>query len=124
MAVSLTAGVFVSERKQGLLDRCLVAGRSKVYLTISIRPKIKISIIFLLGVTMTEILIGQLINQFSMLIGQTTLVFLCMLLAFNIPCHGNLALAVFITFLQGFVGMCFGNKIVISFWIYFIKKFN
>ncbi|EFX70382.1 ABC protein, subfamily ABCH [Daphnia pulex] len=85
MAVSLTAGVFVSERKQGLLDRCLVA-----------------------GVTMTEILIGQLINQFSILIGQTTLVFLCMLLAFNIPCHGNLALAVFITFLQGFVGMCFG----------------
>ncbi|XP_057368473.1 ABC transporter G family member 20-like [Daphnia carinata] len=85
MAVSLTAGVFVSERKQGLLDRCLVA-----------------------GVTMTEILIGQLVNQFSILIGQTTLVFLCMLLAFNIPCHGNLALAVFITFLQGFVGMCFG----------------
>lgn len=26
MAVSLTAGVFVAERKQGLLDRSLVAG--------------------------------------------------------------------------------------------------
>lgn len=65
---------------------------------------------FSTGVTMTEILIGQLVNQFSILIGQTTLVFLCMLLAFNIPCHGNLALAVFITFLQGFVGMCFGKK--------------
>ena len=26
MAVSLTAGVFINERKQGLLDRCLVAG--------------------------------------------------------------------------------------------------
>jgi hypothetical protein len=27
MAVSLTAGVFVSERQQGLLDRSLVAGK-------------------------------------------------------------------------------------------------
>jgi hypothetical protein len=72
------------------------------------------------GVTMTEILIGQLINQFSILIGQTTLVFLCMLLAFNIPCHGNLALAVFITFLQGFVGMCFGER-VIFYYILFIR---
>jgi hypothetical protein len=35
-----------------------------------------------------------------------------MLLAFNIPCHGNLALAVFITFLQGFVGMCFGEHVI------------
>lgn len=26
MAVSLTSGVFIAERKQGLLDRCLVAG--------------------------------------------------------------------------------------------------
>ncbi|EFX70380.1 ABC protein, subfamily ABCH [Daphnia pulex] len=85
MAVSLTAGVFVSERKQGLLDRCLVA-----------------------GVKMTEILFGQLISQFFVMAGQTALVFMCMLLIFNISCQGNLALAVFITFLQGLVGMCFG----------------
>lgn len=26
MAVSLTSGVLIAERKQGLLDRCLVAG--------------------------------------------------------------------------------------------------
>ncbi|XP_046459302.1 ABC transporter G family member 20-like isoform X2 [Daphnia pulex] len=85
MAVSLTAGVFVAERKQGLLDRSLVA-----------------------GVTMTEIFIGHSFNMFTIIIGQTALVFVCMLLIFNIPCQGNLALAVFITFLQGFVGMCFG----------------
>lgn len=31
MGVSLTAGVFVSERKQGLLDRSLVAGMCHEY---------------------------------------------------------------------------------------------
>jgi hypothetical protein len=120
MAVSLTAGVFVSERKQGLLDRCLVAGKSEIYFILLIEH-VLLFLFFLnaivhfpiIGVTMIEILIGQLVNQFSILIGQTTLVFLCMLLAFNIPCHGNLALAVFITFLQGFVGMCFGREITI-----------
>ncbi|KZS17646.1 ABC protein, subfamily ABCH [Daphnia magna] len=85
MAVSLTAGVFVAERKQGLLDRSLVA-----------------------GVTMIEILAGHLFNMFTIIMGQTALVFVCMLVIFNIPCQGNLALAVFITCLQGFVGMCFG----------------
>ncbi|XP_032784335.2 ABC transporter G family member 20 [Daphnia magna] len=85
MGVSLTAGVFVSERKQGLLDRSLVA-----------------------GVQMVEILTGYLVNQFTVMIGQTALVFLIMLLVFDTPCHGNLALAVLVTFLQGFVGMCFG----------------
>ncbi|XP_057380012.1 ABC transporter G family member 20-like [Daphnia carinata] len=85
MGVSLTAGVFVAERKQGLLDRSLVA-----------------------GVQMIEILMGYLINQFTVMVGQTALVFIIMLLVFDTPCHGNLALAVFVTFLQGFVGMCFG----------------
>ncbi|KAI9558265.1 ABC protein [Daphnia sinensis] len=85
MGVSLTAGVFVTERKQGLMDRSLVA-----------------------GVQMVEILMGYLVNQFTVMIGQTGLVFIIMLLVFDTPCYGNLALAVFITFLQGFVGMCFG----------------
>lgn len=41
---------------------------------------------------------------------------MCMLLIFNIPCHGNLVLAIFITLLQGLVGMCFGKLIcVVSF---------
>ncbi|KAI9558715.1 ABC protein [Daphnia sinensis] len=85
MAVSLTSGVFVAERKQGLLDRSLVA-----------------------GVTMTEILVGHLFNMFTVIMGQIAFVFVCMLVIFKIPCEGNVALAVFITCLQGFVGMCFG----------------
>lgn len=60
---------------------------------------------------MREILFGQLISQFTVMVGQTALVFMCMLLIFNISCHGNLALAVFITFLQGLVGMCFGENL-------------
>ncbi|KAI9553798.1 ABC protein [Daphnia sinensis] len=85
MGVSLTSGVFISERQQGILDRCMVA-----------------------GVQMTEILMSHLVNQFTAMIGQTALVFICMLLIFNIPCHGSLTLAIFITFLQSFVGMSFG----------------
>ncbi|XP_057369454.1 ABC transporter G family member 20-like [Daphnia carinata] len=85
MAVALTAGVFITERKQGLLDRCLVA-----------------------GVRMPEILLSYLINQFTVMVGQTALVYVVMLLVFNIPCQGNLAVAIFITLLQGLVGISFG----------------
>ena len=63
---------------------------------------------------MTEILMSHLVNQFTAMIGQITLVFLVVLLVFNIPCHGNLALAVLITSLQSFVGMSFGSQIISS----------
>ncbi|XP_046651593.1 ABC transporter G family member 20-like [Daphnia pulicaria] len=85
MGVSLTAGVFINEKQQGLLDRNLVA-----------------------GVQMTEVLMSHLVNHFTAMIGQTALVYLVVLLIFSIPCQGNLGLAVFITFLQSFVGMSFG----------------
>jgi hypothetical protein len=60
---------------------------------------------------MTEILLAHLVNQFTILLGQTALVFVCMLAVFNIPCEGNLALAVFITLLQGLCGMSFGKNV-------------
>nr|QST15012.1 ABCH-like protein [Diaphanosoma celebensis] len=85
IAVALTAAVFINERKQGLLDRSLVA-----------------------GVTTTEIMVAHLVNQFTVLCGQTALVFIFMLLVFAIPCHGNLVSAVFITLLQGLCGMSYG----------------
>ncbi len=59
---------------------------------------------------MTEIMLAHLVNQFTVLIGQTALVFLFMLLVFNIACHGSLALAVFITLLQGLCGMSYGKS--------------
>lgn len=54
-------------------------------------------------------MLAHLVNQFTVLIGQTALVFLFMLLVFNIACHGSLALAVFITLLQGLCGMSYGK---------------
>ena len=86
IAVALTAAVFIGERKQGLLDRSLVA-----------------------GVNMTEILFAHLVNQFTILVGQTGLVFLFMLLVFKIPCHGSIVAAIALTLLQGLCGMCYGN---------------
>lgn len=65
--------------------------------------------LFQTGVQMTEIMLAHLVNQFTVLIGQTALVFLFMLLVFNIACHGSLALAVFITLLQGLCGMSYGK---------------
>ena len=39
---------------------------------------------------------------------KTALVFLFMLLVFNISCNGSLPLAIFITLVQGLCGMCYG----------------
>lgn len=69
------------------------------------------------GVKMPEILLSYLINQFTVLVGQTALVFVVMLLVFNIPCQGNLAVAVLITLLQGLVGISFGKLNSIFKWL-------
>ena len=66
------------------------------------------------GVTTTEIMIAHLVNQFTVLAGQTALVFLFMLLAFQIPCHGSLSLAIFITLLQGLCGMSYGKNLAVG----------
>lgn len=78
----------------------------------------------LVGVQMTEILMSHLINQFTAMIGQTALVFICMLLIFNIPCHGSLTLAICITFLQSFVGMSFGKYPYYCIYPYFNSVFS
>ncbi|EFX71377.1 ABC protein, subfamily ABCH [Daphnia pulex] len=84
-AVSLTAAVFINERKQGLLDRSLVA-----------------------GVRTSEILLAHLVTQFTVLVFQSSVVLMVMLLVFKITCQGSLALAMFITLLQGLCGMFYG----------------
>lgn len=58
---------------------------------------------------MTEILLAHLANQFTVLVGQTVMVFLVMLTIFGIPCVGNVFLAVLLTLLQGLCGMSFGE---------------
>nr|QBM06390.1 ATP-binding cassette sub-family H-like protein 2 [Daphnia magna] len=85
LALALTTGVFLTERKSGLFDRSLVA-----------------------GVQMTEYMVAHLVNQLIVLVGQTFFVYLFALIVFNTACHGNFALVVFLTLLQGLCGMSFG----------------
>lgn len=61
---------------------------------------------------MSEILIAHLINQFIILVGQTTLVYLVMLHVFGIPCTGNAMLAAILTLLQGLAGMSYGSSVI------------
>ena len=54
-------------------------------------------------------MVAHIANQFSVLVGQTALVYIFMMLVFNIHCQGSLPLAIFITLLQGLCGMCYGE---------------
>lgn len=62
------------------------------------------------GVQMTEYMMAHLVNQLILLLGQTFFVYLFALIVFNTACHGNLALVIFITLLQGLCGMSFGKR--------------
>ena len=87
----MTGSLFISERKKGLLDRSLVAGKQK-------RPITHFPYVdrnaFHIGASMIEILLANLINQFIVLLGQTALVFVFVSVVFEIPCLGSAALAV------------------------------
>lgn len=63
----------------------------------------------ILGVQMSEVLLAHFVNQFTVLVGQTALVFILILSIFQIPCVGNVALALLITIVQGVCGMAFGE---------------
>lgn len=101
----MTGSLFISERKKGLLDRSLVAGKQK-------RPITHFPYVdrnaFHIGASMIEILLANLINQFIVLLGQTALVFVFVSVVFEIPCLGSAALAVCLAVLQGLVGICYG----------------
>ena len=60
---------------------------------------------------MPEILLAHSINQFTILNGQTILVFAFMILVFGITCGGSLTLAFALGMVQGLCGMCYGNLI-------------
>nr|XP_015218773.1 PREDICTED: ABC transporter G family member 20-like [Lepisosteus oculatus] len=85
LAVGLTALSFVTERKEGLLDRCWVAGVSSL-----------------------ETMLAHLLSQLVIMSVQVTLLLLFVLLVFKIPNEGSLALIVILIFLQGVTGISFG----------------
>ncbi|XP_028845896.1 ABC transporter G family member 23 [Denticeps clupeoides] len=85
LAVGLTALSFVLERKEGLLDRCWVAGVSSL-----------------------ETMLAHLFSQLLVISVQILLLLIFTLLIFKIPNEGSLALVVSLIVLQGVTGISFG----------------
>lgn len=87
-AVALTALAFVMERKEGLLERSLVA-----------------------GVTSTEFMISHILTQLLVLTVQVALLLIFTFLVFDIPSRGPFFWVIVLTLLQGTCGMAFGLMI-------------
>ena len=87
-AVALTALAFVMERKEGLLERSLVA-----------------------GVTSYEFLLSHVLTQLCVLVVQVILLLIFTFLVFEIPSEGPFIWVILLTLLQGSCGMAFGLMI-------------
>lgn len=87
-AVALTALAFVMERKEGLLERSLVA-----------------------GVSSTEFMLSHVLTQLLVLSVQVVLLLVFTFLVFEIPFRGPFVWVVILTLLQGSCGMAFGLMI-------------
>ncbi|KAH9396286.1 hypothetical protein TYRP_019686 [Tyrophagus putrescentiae] len=85
VAIPLTAMVLVVERKQGLIERSIVAGAS--YL---------------------RILVALLIPQIIILFVSSLALMIFVFPVFGLSYHGEFALILLLTFLQSICGMCFG----------------
>lgn len=86
MAVALTSGSMLLERNEGILERSLVN-----------------------GITGTEILLSQVITQFVVMFGQTTMVLFCAFVCFRLTQEGNWVLMFILVILAGVCGMGFGK---------------
>ncbi|XP_066145977.1 ABC transporter G family member 20 [Euwallacea fornicatus] len=85
MAVALTSGSMLLERNEGILERSLVN-----------------------GITGTEILFSQVITQFVVMLGQTSMVLAFAFPVFQLTQNGNWILLFTLTLLGGVCGMGFG----------------
>ncbi|CAF0918390.1 unnamed protein product [Adineta steineri] len=85
LAIGLTALMFVVEKKEGLLERSLIA-----------------------GVTTIEIMFAHIIVKFFIQCIQVTLVMVFVHFIFEVEFKGSLFLAMTLIFLQGICGMSYG----------------
>ncbi|KAK5882754.1 hypothetical protein CesoFtcFv8_021307 [Champsocephalus esox] len=85
LAVGLTALSFVIERKEGLMDRCWVA-----------------------GVSCVETMLAHFFSQLFIISVQILLLLLFILLVFKMPNEGSLFLVIVLIVLQGVTGISFG----------------
>jgi len=89
---ALTCGLaYIIEKKDGMLNRTIVA-----------------------GVNTLEIMISHLITQFGVGLVQTILAFIIMFVVFDIPREGSPVLAFVLTILCSIAGMSLGKKCEIS----------
>lgn len=88
VAVGLTAVSFVQERKEGILERSLVA-----------------------GVRAVHILLAHVLIQFGIIFFQGLFLFLVMFQLFQISINGSTILAYFLLVLQGACGMSLGQSL-------------
>ncbi|RWS27539.1 ABC transporter G family member 20-like protein [Leptotrombidium deliense] len=87
-AVALTALAFVMERKEGLLERSLVA-----------------------GVTSFEFLLSHILTQLLVVSVQIFLLLIFTFLVFQVPCRCSFIWVILMTLLQGCCGMSYGLMI-------------
>ncbi|XP_037813474.1 ABC transporter G family member 23 [Lucilia sericata] len=85
LSVAITSGAMLIERNEGMLERCLVA-----------------------GITGPEILLAQVLTQFTVMFSQTAFVLLVSFYFFELTIVGSIWLVVGLCVLNGLCGMCFG----------------
>ncbi|KAH8404302.1 hypothetical protein KR215_006683 [Drosophila sulfurigaster] len=85
LSVAMTSGAMLIERNEGMLERCLVA-----------------------GITGPEILLSQVVTQFTVMLSQTVFVLLVSFYFFELTLVGDVWLVVALCILNGLCGMSFG----------------
>ncbi len=85
LALALTGEMFITEKRDGLLDRSWIA-----------------------GVLPSEMLIAHVLTQFATIAGQTAMTLVFILLVFEVPCVGPVGWLVGLALLQGTAGMSYG----------------
>lgn len=85
LAVALTGGSILTEKTEGTIERCLVA-----------------------GVNMYEILLSHIITEFVIVAGQIAIVLGFAFLIFDLENHGSWTWIILLSTLQGINGMSLG----------------
>ncbi|KAE8751826.1 ABC-transporter, subfamily H member 01 [Frankliniella occidentalis] len=91
LTTGLTATVMITEKQEGLWDRSLVA-----------------------GVTAWESLLAHVVTQGVLMGIQAALALIMMFLVFKVPCAGHMGDVIFLVFITGMTGMCFGFFVSVS----------
>lgn len=87
LAVALTGGSMLTDKGEGTMERCLVA-----------------------GVNMFEILLSHIITEFVIMFGQTLIILMLSFVVFDLQNVGPWACVIFMSVLQGINGMSLGKS--------------